>query len=145
MRRFVSFTLATAALLVLGAGSAAAADPAVPPQDDPQQAAEAWLALVDAGDYAGSWDEAAEMFKAQVPQEQWVDQMTQVRAPAGAVESRELSGSDPMSDPPGAPAGEYVQLRFRSTFAQFGAANEVVVVYADGDRGWRVAGYFVQP
>jgi hypothetical protein len=144
MRLSRALTLTVAALLV-GGGGAGAAHPAAPAHDDPQVAGEAWLALVDAGDYAGSWEAAAEMFKGQVSEDQWVAQMTQGRAPAGAVESREFASSESLSDPPGAPAGDYVQLRFRTTFAEFGPATEVVVMYSDGDRGWRVAGYFVQP
>ena len=34
-------------------------------------ASQAWLALVDEGNYSGSWEEAAEYFRAAVTVEQW--------------------------------------------------------------------------
>ncbi len=33
------------------------------PEDAAQSAAESWLKLVDAGDYAASWEQAAKVFK----------------------------------------------------------------------------------
>ena len=39
--------------------------------DDAQAAALEWLELVDEGDYAESWDEAAELFRGAVTKAQW--------------------------------------------------------------------------
>jgi hypothetical protein len=44
----------------------------VKPEDAAQKAAEAWLALVDAGKYGESWEEAATYFKGAVTKDQWV-------------------------------------------------------------------------
>ena len=60
-------TVATAAvilaLLLCGVGSAWAQQK---PEQLAQKSAETWLALVDPGKYAESWDEAAQLFKAAV-------------------------------------------------------------------------------
>jgi hypothetical protein len=41
------------------------------PEELAQQSADAWLALVDSGKYAESWQEASQLFKAAVTKEQW--------------------------------------------------------------------------
>lgn len=57
------------------------------PQSNPQAeqaaitAAKEWLSLVDTGDYAKSWDEAAVHFKNAVPKDQWGQTAKAVREP----------------------------------------------------------------
>jgi hypothetical protein len=114
----------------------------------PQEArevAESWLALLAAEEFAASWQEAASTFQSAVTEEQWTAQAAAVRAQVGEVENRELAGSEAMTNPPGAPPGDYLQLRYRSTFQLAGEAMETVALVQDGERGWRVVGYFVQP
>ena len=53
------------------------------PEDAAQAAAESWLTLVDAGDYAGSWDQAAKVFKGAVKQADWVQMSGRRSHPAG--------------------------------------------------------------
>jgi hypothetical protein len=113
--------------------------------EEAREAAEAWLAMVDAGEYARSWEEAATAFKAAVTEEQWRTQMTAGRTQAGAVEKRTPAQAQTVTDPPGAPAGEYVQFRYDSTFSTLGPVSENIVLVRDGERGWRVAGYFLRP
>jgi hypothetical protein len=113
--------------------------------DDAREAAEDWLALIDAEDYAASWEAAARSFQSAVTAETWAAQLAAGRAQVGAAEERELAHTQPLTDPPGAPPGEYVQLRYDSTFGGAGRVTENVVLVRDGDRGWRVAGYFIQP
>jgi hypothetical protein len=40
-----------------------------------QKGAESWLAVVDKGDYAGSYAEAASIFKAAITNEDWVQKV----------------------------------------------------------------------
>jgi len=110
-----------------------------------RQAAEAWLAVVDSGRYADSWAQAAEAFRGAVSQAAW-DSTTRVhRTPLGAVTSRELLGAQPMTNPPGAPPGEYVLLQFRTRFAgRELPAVETVVPMKEKDGPWRVSGYFIR-
>jgi len=107
-----------------------------------REAAQRWLALVDTEDYTASWEAAARSFQSA---EHWSARLTAGRAQVGAVEERELARSQPMTDPPGAPPGEYMQLRYKSTFSGAERVVENVVLVRDGDRGWRVAGYFIRP
>jgi hypothetical protein len=138
------------AICCLLAGPTAVTAQAEAPQEaqeaqEAHEAADSWLALVDVQEYAASWEAAARSFQAAVAAEAWAAQLTAGRAQVGAVEDRELARSRAMTDPPGAPPGEYMQLHYESTFSGAGRVVENVVLVRDGDRGWRVAGYFIQP
>ena len=61
-------TFMTGCLVAFLAGPAVAADK---PEDAAQAAAESWLKLVDDGDYAASWEQAAKVFKGAVKQADW--------------------------------------------------------------------------
>src|ERR1700734_2809955 len=55
-----------------------------------EDSASKWLGLVDAGDYAASWDQAAQFFKNAVSKEEWTEKVKAVRAPFGKISSRKL-------------------------------------------------------
>lgn len=107
-------------------------------------AAEAWLAQVDAGDYAASWAAAAEIFKGAVTESQWAAQAEAARVPLGALSARELQSTAYHEQLPGAPDGAYVVITYQSRFANKQAATETVVPMRDTDGAWRVSGYFVR-
>jgi hypothetical protein len=106
-------------------------------------AAREWLAVVDAGAYAASWDQTSSLFRATVSRPQWGDALESVRAPLGATESRALLAAEYTTSLPGAPEGEYVVMQFRTAFAERAGAIETVTVTHDAD-GWRVSGYFIR-
>jgi hypothetical protein len=116
--------------------------------DDPEAAAAsaavAWLALVDAGSYAESWNAAATRFRQAVAQEQWQSSAARTRAPLGALKSRELQSATFKHTLGGAPDGEYVVVRFAASFANKAAAIETVTPMKDDDGTWRVAGYYIK-
>ena len=70
-----------------------------------QQAAQAWLELVDSGKYAASWDTAAAFFKGAVTKAVWLQSMNNVRKPLGNLVSRELKSSKYATSLPRAPPG----------------------------------------
>jgi hypothetical protein len=109
-----------------------------------ETAATAWLAQVDAGKYADSWTSAATAFKQAVTQEKWQDAVKRVRDQVGALKSRTKASAAPMTNPPGAPAGEYVIFQYSATFEQRATATETVTAVRDADGSWRIVGYFVQ-
>lgn len=109
-----------------------------------QKAAEAWLALVDAGQYGASYDQAAQSFKAVVSRDEWIKDVTGARGPLGKMSTRRLAKSDVMRDPPNAPPGEYVAIQYQSSFANLNAALETVVPVLEKDGKWRVSGYYVK-
>ena len=49
-----------------------------------------WLAQVDSGDYAASWETASPMFKQSISQDQWAKMLKAKRGPMGKVLSRTL-------------------------------------------------------
>lgn len=128
------------ALSLAGLARPLAAD--APAEDEAESAARAWLALVDGGRYAESWDEAAPVFKAAVAEAQWQQALAAVRQPLGACLSRRRLSRRLVDSLPGAPPGPYVVLQFASEFEQKQDAVETVTP-ALGE-GWRVSGYFIR-
>ncbi len=126
----------------LPAGCAGRADPEV--EQAARASAEAWLAQVDAGDYEGSWAEAASYFRQAVSAERWAEMARAAREPLGALASREFTGSRYAVTLPGAPDGEYVILQYRSRFEKKQKAVETVTPTKDRDGAWRVSGYYIR-
>lgn len=110
-----------------------------------QTAAEAWLDLIDAAEYAESWNEAAPVFQEEVTVEQWTEQVGNPRQQVGALQERALEAAEPATDLPNAPPGEYVILTYDSTFANLADATEMVVMMKQEDDSWKAVGYSVQP
>lgn len=114
------------------------------PEQLAQRSAESWLALVDSGKYAESWDEAAPIFKAAVTQEQWKRALGAKRDPFGRVLSRKLISSTYTTTLPGAPDGEYVVIKYESSFEHKQSAIETITPMLDKDGKWRVSGYYIK-
>ena len=108
------------------------------------KAAENWLALVDGGRYAESWKQAASLFREKVPAGQWEAQVRSARAPLKKVESRKLESAQFTRTLPGVPDGEYVVIRYQTSFENKKSGIETVTPMKDKDGIWRVAGYFIQ-
>ena len=108
------------------------------------RAARNWLAMVDAGHYGASWNEAASYFKSAVNKEQWRQAMAGVRLPLGKVLTRELKSNTYATELPGAPDGEYVVIQFNTAFENKRAAIETITPMLETDGNWSVAGYFIK-
>ena len=113
-------------------------------EDVAKQSAEAWLALVDSGKYASSWDDAAQFLKAAVTRDQWQSALHTVRDPLGKLGTRTLKSANYTKTLPGAPDGEYVVMQYDTSFANKGSAVETIVPMLDKDGKWRVSGYFIK-
>jgi len=109
-----------------------------------EDSASKWLGLVDAGDYAVSWDQAAQFFKNAVSKEDWRDKIKAVRAPLGKINSRKLKSATYKTTLPGAPDGQYVVIQYDSSFEHKTSAVETVTPMMDKDGQWRVSGYFIR-
>ena len=109
-----------------------------------QNAAKAWLALVDAEKYGQSWDEAALLFRSAVMKAEWERAAKATRAPLGALKSRMLKSANFTRSLPGAPDGEYVVIQFDTQFANKASAIETVTPMRDKDGAWRVSGYYIR-
>jgi Protein of unknown function (DUF4019) len=109
-----------------------------------QEAAKAWLALTDAGQYGQSWEEAASLFKLAITRPDWEKAIRSARAPLGAVKSRQVKSATFKGSLPGAPDGQYVIIQYDSQFANKAAAIETITPMLDKDGHWRVSGYFIR-
>jgi hypothetical protein len=114
------------------------------PEKEAQAAAEQWLALIDAGQFAESWQATASVFQAAVSQPQWKSSLESVRKPLGTLVSRKLKSAKYSKKLPGAPDGEYVVLQFTTSFTNKNGAVETVTPVLDKDGKWKVSGYFIK-
>ena len=153
--RFARATVLVAAALVCSCGRASASDTNASTASGGEQgtttnekaaqaAAEAWLALVDAGSYAQSWTEAAAFFRKAIDQAGWQKALDGVRTPLGKLLSRTLKSAKYATSLPGAPDGEYVVLQFDASFENKKSAIETVTPVKESDGRWRVTGYFIK-
>ena len=156
----MSIVIATAVLaLVSGAGTTAetstapqtaSAQSAAPSQSESPRDAESYakaqrfLAEVDAGDWAGSWDVAGDFIQSQVSVEGWTSTVEPVREPLGAVTSREFSSVQKTTVLPGAPEGDYEVLQFTTTFENREQTSVETVIMIRTDEGFDVAGFFIR-
>ncbi|MBN2032261.1 MAG: DUF4019 domain-containing protein [Deltaproteobacteria bacterium] len=88
--------------------------------------AENWICLVEEGKYSDSWDQAACYFKGAVKQEKWQKTLQATRKPLGTVISRKLKSKSYHTSLPGAPDGDYVVIRFETSFEDKKFAVETV-------------------
>jgi hypothetical protein len=103
-----------------------------------------WLALVDAGKYAESWDAAASLFRGAVAKEDWIQLMVGNRKPLGKLVSRTFGASKYMTSVPGAPDGQYVVIQYKTVFENKAQSIETVTPMVDKDGSWRVSGYYIK-
>jgi uncharacterized membrane protein len=105
-----------------------------------QAAALIWLGSIDSGDYAHSWDTAARVFRNAVPEAQWVSRISAIRARLGALRARSVSSAR-FGD---APNGDYVVIKYNSSFEHEAEATETVTPIMDADGQWHVSGYYIK-
>lgn len=107
-------------------------------------AAQEWLALIDAGHYAQSWQESAAYFRNAVTKDQWEQQLNASRKPLGGLISRQVKSATYETSLPGAPDGEYVVIQFKTSYENKKSSIETVTPMYEKNRGWRVSGYFIK-
>jgi hypothetical protein len=139
----VSLCLVGFALIPMAAERAGAVEPAVDTRPA-VEAAETWLQGIDTGDYASSWDQAAELFRNAVARDAWAHQLRAVREPLGALGARKLRSAQAHASLPGVPDGRYVVMEFAASYANKNSAIETLSACLEPDGAWRVAGYFIR-
>jgi hypothetical protein len=115
-----------------------------PLEDLALTSAQRWLSLVDEGKYSESWDEASQYFKTAIPEKQWLNSLEAFRKPLGKTISRKLKSKQYTKTLPGAPDGEYVVIRYETSFEHKKSALETVTPMLDKDGKWRVSGYYIR-
>jgi len=112
------------------------------------KAMENWLAVIDKGDYAKSWDEAAQSFQKSLTSEKWVEMVKSVREPLGSVNERKLAGAiyqTGILSAKGITPGQFVVAQFDTSFAKLPKAKETVTFEKEADGTWRASGYYIKP
>ena len=138
------FILLPLAFLCFGLATTVSQAGTPTPQEAARAAAEPWLALVDAGKSAESWQKLDPAFAKRVGKKKWVASIAEIRGRTGKLVSRKFDSAEYTKELPGAPEGEYVVLEFETVFAQKDAASEKVTLILGRDLNWRVAGYAVK-
>jgi uncharacterized protein DUF4019 len=121
--------------------------PSSPHADDERKArerADAWLSLVDQGQYAESWDAAAKLFQSSTGKDKWENALERGRTPLGKSSQRKLRAAEYKTQLDGAPAGEYVVVHYDSAFENKPTVREIVTLRKQADRSWKVAGYSIE-
>ena len=108
------------------------------------EASDNWLKLIDNNQYAKSWETAAGLFKDAVAKEQWHQSLNAVRKPLGKVMKRTVRSKQYATSLPGAPDGEYVVIRYETSFENKKSSVETVTPMLDKDGKWRVSGYYIK-
>jgi hypothetical protein len=116
---------------------------AAPADEQSQRSGEAWLSLIDNQNYSASWVQSGSLFRSRVPQQRWIEMARQAREPFGRLISRKVLSATTTRTLPGAPDGDYVVLRFQTSFqAKSQAIETLTVVLEDGQ--WKAVGYYIK-
>jgi hypothetical protein len=108
-------------------------------------AATRWLELLDAGKYDDAWASSSDEIKGAGPKETFAKMMAQTRSPLGKEVARAVKDKGYAKDPQNAPAGEYVQVHYITSFENAKEWKELVIVKKASDGEWKVGQYTVNP
>jgi hypothetical protein len=111
-------------------------------EKEARAAAEEWLALIDAADYAAAYAREPERLRAATTQDQFIRSMEGRRVPFGKMLSRTFIGAAFTRKLTGAPDGHYESILFRTSFAHKAVAAERVILSLESE-AWRVVDYRV--
>ncbi len=118
------------------------ADPAL--TEAARQAAQTWLAMLDSGNYSNSWYQASGLFRGAVSETAWEGAMNTYRQPLGMLISRRMASAQGTKEMPGFPDGQYVLMKFETSFTNKKDAIETVTFLLEKDGQWRSAGYYIR-
>jgi hypothetical protein len=127
------------------AGEAQADRPATAPgttqqQTEAEAAARGFLALIDAGQYDKTWEQAGSALKASSSRFMWTGAL-KATSLLGHPDARRLEGFGFTSRvDPAAPVGEYVLVQFKTRSGNTTLTEKVVMQKEQGT--WRIVGYF---
>ena len=154
----MSIILSLIALAAASPEVAQAPEPAAvtaPAQDtEVVQAARQWLALIDAGDWAGSYAATGQSFKDLNTLEVWAKVASETQPQFGKAEARTVtsveanggadSGRTLMSEEfvPAPPMG-YQMVKFQTNFTNTPDAVETLTLVQEGGT-WKVVGYVIE-
>ena len=141
MNKRIATTIAILGLLLVWATAPKAG---TKPEVAAQETAGKWLALVDGGKDAESWEQMSAPFKNEVSKRKWKSTIGEIRKPLARPVSRKLKSAEYSKELAGAPEGEYVVVRFGTAFEHKPVAVEMVTLLLGQDLIWRVSSYTVK-
>ena len=146
MLQTIVVRMALAALLLCGFAGCSGCGPQDHSQDIKQATAavDVWVKVIDQGDYGAAYDQTGAQFKKMVGKDAWVKQITPYRGALGAVNSRKLESADYSGDIPDLQPGQYVLLKYKTSFKSMPNSHEEVTVQKEKDGVWRCLGYYVR-
>ena len=99
----------------------------------------AWLAVMDRGDYARSWELAATYFQQAMKKEDWISKGESIRRPLSSVLSRQLQQTRLFA------GGMRFEAKFKTSFDGLLNAVETVTFAQHGNGDWKAIGYLIKP
>ena len=111
-------------------------------KDAALKVAESYLILIDRGKFAESWEVHASELRNGLPRQKWVEALNKTRRPFGRLQSRKLNRLEmKASENPERidQAWVYSNLVFQSGWN----SSELVIVYFEKGKEWKVSGYFI--
>jgi serine/threonine protein kinase len=100
---------------------------------------EKWLAMMDAGEYAQSWETAAPYFQGKISREEWLAKLEQVRRSLGEILSRKIISME------NTVMGTRYEAKYASAFECLPAAVETVTYAKQPGGAWLPIGYLIRP
>jgi len=103
-----------------------------------------FLGYLDHGRFADSYAYTGMLIRTQLDRDGFATQIEKTRVGTGALQSRDLIDASYATTVPGAPAGQYVVLNYRSSFGNRAdeAVETLTLAFANGY--WRVSGYYIK-
>ena len=99
---------------------------------------DSWLALMDGGDYAGTWRTASPLFRGLVSEAEWVGRCVKIRKPLGKVIARKFKKSGSTG------FGKFFKAQFATRFDGGFDALETVTFSRQADGSWKAFTYIVR-
>ncbi|UXZ55950.1 DUF4019 domain-containing protein [Halomonas sp. 7T] len=108
-----------------------------------EQAALAWLAMIDNAEYQQAWENASPLLQAPLSSAMLQRTISLSRRDLGAAQARRRVRVSQYTSMPGAPRGDYKEFTFQTRFENNPRVMEVVTPHLENGT-WRVSGYYIQ-
>ncbi|MFL5310071.1 MAG: DUF4019 domain-containing protein [Myxococcales bacterium] len=109
-----------------------------------KQQADAWLALLDSGQYEECCGAAAPFLQQGTTRGGWAESTAAARGSLGVPRLRKLISLMETKSVPSAPPGRYMVVEYQSKYSRRPVAFESVIEMLCDDGEWRVSGYAVR-
>ena len=140
---FRSSLLGVLALVLTAAAPAALHAQHQAQVDSAKQAAQSWLALLDADKFEATWEQSATTLRSNIDATGWAQRLKSAHSTLDSLQSRSLVEARYTTTLPNMPEGDYVIAQYRATYGTEPAAETVSLKKENGE--WRVAGYVIRP